>query len=80
MSKPWHHHLPVTGDLIQIWDHMAVRANDCIKIDGHGHHAIVIGETKKEHKPHIIEGDVFRVITMTGEHKHVHWHNMKVFK
>ena len=80
MSKPLQSHLPIPGDLIQIWDHMAVRNDDPLRIHGHGLHGIVIGETTKKQKPGIEEGNVFRVLTMEGEHMHVHVHNMKVIK
>ncbi len=80
MPKPLQPHLPIPGDLIQIWDDLAVRNDDPLRIRGHGQHGIVIGETTKKQKPGIEEGNVFRVLTMEGEHMHVHWHNMKVIK
>ena len=84
MSKPLEPRRPIPGDLIQIWDHMAVRNDDpmldLLRIHGHGLHGIVIGETTKKQKPGIEEGNVFRVLTMEGEHMHVHVHNMKVIK
>ncbi len=78
MSKSLQPRPPIPGDLIQIWDHMAVRNDDPMRINGHGLHGIVIGETTRKQKPGIEEGNVFRVLTMEGEHMHVHIDNMKV--
>ena len=80
MSESCEPRLPIPGDLIQIWDYMAVRNDDPLRIHGHGLHGIVIGETTKKQKPGIEEGNVFRVLTMEGEHMHVHVNHLKVIK
>ena len=65
------------GDLIQIWDWTASRPEE--RIYYHGQHAVILGIAKKDkYKLKVIrEGDVFRVLTTSGEHVLVHRDNMK---
>ena len=82
---------PKTGELIQVWDHYAIRTGDDAKISNHGDIGYIIGESKRTDSfkddtnterflANIVEGDVFKVILFkddTSSVIHVHRDNIR---
>ena len=82
---------PKAGDLIQVWDHYAVRTGDEAKINDHGKHGYIIRESKQsdtflygkgdtKYLTRIVEGDVFKVILFEDNGSnviHVHQDNIR---
>ena len=82
---------PKTGELIQVWDHYAIRTGDNAKISNHGDIGYIIGESKRTDSfkddtnterflANIVEGDVFKVILFkddTSSVIHVHRDNIR---
>ena len=86
--KDWR---PKTGEIIQVWDHYAIRTGDDAKISNHGDIGYIIGESKrtdsfkddtntKRFLANIVEGDVFKVILFGDDNHsiiHVHQDNIR---
>ena len=82
---------PKAGDLIQVWDHYAIRTGDNAKITDHGKHGYIIRESKQsdtfldgkgdtKYLTRIVEGDVFKVILFEDNGSnviHVHQDNIR---
>lgn len=82
---------PKAGDLIQVWDHYAIRTGDEVKISDHGKCGYIMRESKRsdtfldgkgdtKYLSRIVEGDVFKVILFEGDASnviHVHQDNIR---
>ena len=82
---------PKSGELVQVWDHYAIRTGDDAKISNHGDIGYIVGVSKRtdsfkdgkgqsRYLANIVEGDVFKVILFGDDNHsiiHVHQDNIR---